>query len=307
MDTGKPGIVSHPKLVNPNPARPAGIAGGTIVQSVIQDRIDPAHDLIRKMPTWAPDSELARLNQAIPPGPITLHGTLTAAMQAARDALDHISLVLTTSDYCPTAVLHPLIRVALIAAARIVTPLIPTDPEERVVNALAVVWRDADSQRQAFANFQTFRRRVYGLDAEMVAAANRQHKELKRQRADIPEGRLIERMIGAVATALQSATPDGGASSLSSDEGAKPKAQHSPGYTEWAQWLWNTYSGAAHAHSWPRLLPRVYGDGIVVTPGFVGNLLEVVGVTDVGLCAVIDRAQPGTAGTTAPVDTTSPV
>lgn len=112
----------HCGTVESQPARADTDRPGGVL-AVIQEVIDPLHDQIGKM-SPAEDSELARLNRAVPPGPISLFGTLTAGMDVARGALDHIGLVLTTPDYHPTAVLHPLMRAALIGAARIVTPLL---------------------------------------------------------------------------------------------------------------------------------------------------------------------------------------
>lgn len=171
-----------------------------------------------------------------------------------------------------------------------------TDPDERVANARSVVWRDVDGQRQAFAKFKKFRRPMRGLDMKLVADADRQYKELKRLDADIGEGPLIQLMIASIAAALRSAILV---------DSIRPKEQKATGYSDWAHWLWNVYSGTAHAQSWPRLLPAHYGEGTVVSSGFVGNLIEVIAVTEIGLCAVVDRSQPGTASTTKTVDETT--
>jgi hypothetical protein len=267
------------------------LGAGARALAIIEQVIDPLHDQIRQIP-WAEDSELARLKDAVPDGPLNLGGTIVAAMDMARGALDHIRQIMMGSDYHPTAVLHPLIRVALVGAARVVTPLQPTDPDERVRNALSVVWRDADGQHQAFNKLKTFRQLGLAPDAQLLAAADTQYKELKRLGADIGEGALIQRMIAAVAAALESDIAD--APGLPAD--------HAELASEWAHWLWNIYSGSAHAQSWPRLIPDFYGDGTVVSGNFCGDLMEVAAVTQVGLYAVADRVQPASAGTTAEVD-----
>ena len=264
---------------------------GARALAIIEQVVDPLHDQIRHVP-WVEDSELARLSNAVPAGPLTLSGTLMASMDMARCALDHIRQVMANSDYHPTAVLHPLVRVALVGAARMVTALQPPEPDVRTANALGVVWRDSDGQRQAFNKLKTFRQLSLAPDAQLLTDADSQYKELKRLGADISEGALIQRMIAAVAVALDSA--------MAGNPGL-PR-EHAELASEWANWLWSIYSGSSHALSWPRLIPEFYGDGIIVTGNFCGDLLEVATVTQLGLYAVVDRIQPGTAGTNAEVD-----
>jgi hypothetical protein len=60
---------------------------------------------------------------------------------------------------------------------------------------------------------------------------------------------------------------------------------------EHVTWLWNTYSGAAHTHAWPRLLPGSGQDRRF--PGdFPGDFLMIATTAQLGFSQML-QDQPG--------------
>lgn len=248
----------------------------------------PLHDQIRQT-SWAEDSELARLTYALPDRPLSVSGTVMAGMDAATGALEHIARILAGPPPHPTPALHPLLRTALVGAARAATALLPTDPDVRLTNAAAVLWRDADGFRPALSAMSKFKQlQALKPPADLVDAAAEQRTALVAAGGKIPEGILVDRMIQSVANAVTTARPGDDHQTL----------------REHASWMWNLYSGAAHANFWPRIIEPFYGDGNAITGNYLGDLFQVSVATEVGLYAVLDRARPGTAGATSPVDMT---
>ncbi|HEY9291107.1 MAG TPA: hypothetical protein VIP98_07500 [Microlunatus sp.] len=248
--------------------------------------IGPLYDEIRASPL-ASDSELERLSQAMPDGPIDLCSTVMAGMDMTRGALDHIAAYLIISPWHPAPVFHPLLRAALVGTARVLTPLLPADPEVRLANARSVIWLDCDGFHRAAGDLSKFEQMTGVVPPEdIVAEAREQRAALARAGANIGDGALVQRMVQVMGEALADVLPDNG------DETQR----------EHAKWMWNFYSGAAHANGWPRLIPELYGDGQTISGNYLGDLFQLTRATQLSLYAVRDRIQPGTAGTTAPVN-----
>lgn len=264
------------------------VEAGLRAIAIIVEVIDPLHNQIMRAGDPPTDSEIVRLDQQIPDEPLSFMGTVMAGLDTGRYALDHIALNLHHGQPPHLApVLHPLMRTALISAARVLTPLLPADPDVRLTNARGVLWRDADGLRPALNQFAEFRRlRAFKPDRALMRKAEAQRNKLKAEGAEVTESQNVARMIAALTDAMALSKMD------------RQVAR------EDSEWLWNIYSGTSHAQSWARLLPQLYGDGVVITGNFLGDLLQVASLTQIGMWAVIERSRPGTAGTTDPVDLT---
>lgn len=195
-----------------------------------------------------------------PTGRYRSSGTVMAGMDAATGALEHIASILADPPPHPTPVLHPLLRTALVGAARVVTALLPVDPDVRLANAAAVLWRDADGFRPAL-NTTSGVKRLPALvpDQALIDAAAAQRDALVAAGGKIQEGEMVNRMVRSTADAVAA---------------ARPAADHVM-LREHAQWMWTLYSGAAHANFWPRIIEPFYGDGNTIVSTYLGDLFQV--------------------------------
>lgn len=253
--------------------------------AIISHDVDGIHDEIIDRGALPADSELARLDRSLAPGPLSFSGSVMAALDATRGALDQLGFILEANPPCTPIVLHTLLRAALVGAARAALALLPTDPTVRLENARMVLALDSKGLANALGQYAKFGQlQAFRPPADVINAAEIQWTQV-RKGEPIGDGKVVTRMIEAIAEALQHAT--------GSDEHAI--------LTEHATWLWTAYSGAAHTYSWPRLLSSVGSDWRVFGD-YLGDLYQVTVVGHVAMRAVRDRAMPGSAETVMPVD-----
>lgn len=218
--------------------------------SIIDEQVAPIQG---KLQQPKPTSEIARLHNSLPTGPLNIINVLEKALVAGSDTLQQISILIGKRVPTSPTVLQSLLRTAIISSARLVHTLLPADPETRLANARVVLALDAQSGTRAteiYSDFQSMR----GVRApdELVDRFKSQLQELYPAGRVPGEGAGVRRMVAALSDAFLAADlRENFDSSLLTDH---------------AQWLWNTYSGLAHAYMWPHLMwrrsddPRVPGD-----------------------------------------------
>jgi hypothetical protein len=235
-------------------------------------------------------SEVYRLLHATGVSPLNLETVLRMAIDSTNTALKQIAYFLEDTSRVDRITLQSLLRVAILGTARTAFVLLPTDPAKRLENAKIVIAQDCQSGIRGIRQYVEFK----GMPA--MAPHPEVLEDLRKQKAELyPSGRLpgettiIARQTEALIEALHAAGVD-------KDSSTDIMRDH-------ASWLWNTYSGMAHANSWPLLLPRISTDPRI--PGdFPIDFYMTVTAFHVAVLAYFDRTQPGSESTTAHVNTT---
>jgi hypothetical protein len=253
---------------------------------IIDESVGRLRDEIGSNPP-SDDTEVYRLAQALPAGPITFDHTVFAAATAARDALDQVSYILRNEIPTSAIVLQALIRSALVGSGRTTFALLPADPNARLQNANVVVAQESNSYMRALDEYAKFEKLLLMRPKEQDrATAQTQNDALHNGGRLRGDGAVMTGAAEVVGAAL-AAAPD-------YPEGNRQLQR------EHVIWLWNTYSGLAHTYSWPRLMPSSGRDGRV--PGdFPGDLFMVANTAHIAMLSLQSRLQPGSANTTAPV------
>ena len=265
---------------------PAAMEALSRAISIVDEGVDSLHDEIAGI-AYSDDCEIYRLAKALPPGPISLDRTIIVAVEAAWGALDQISWILRHNAPTSMIVLHALLRAALVGSGRTVFALLPSDPSIRLQNARVLIAQEGKGFTQALDCYARFDQ-LSGLrpDAQYLAKAQQQNVAIQEGRRPPGDGVVMQGAAEAVAAALSTV-------SEYSDRNRKL-------LREQVTWLWNTYSGVAHTHAWPRLLPGSGQDRRV--PGdFPGDFLMIASTAHIATYSLKSRLQPGSANTTAPV------
>lgn len=236
-------------------------------------------------------SEVYRLLHATGVSPLNLETVLRMAIDSANTALQQIAYFLEDTSRVDRITLQSLLRVAILGTARTAFVLLPTDPTKRLENAKIVIAQDCQSGIRGIRQYVEFK----GMPA--MAPHPEVLEDLRKQKAELyPSGRLpgettiIARQTEALIEALHAAGVD-------KDFSTDIMRDH-------ASWLWNTYSGLAHANSWPLLLPGLSADPRI--PGdFPIDFYMTITAFHVAVLAYFDRTQPGSESTTEHVNTTS--
>ncbi len=265
---------------------PAAMEALSRAISIVDEGVDSLHDEIAGI-AYSDDCEIYRLAKALPPGPISLDRTIIVAVEAAWGALDQISWILRHNAPTSMIVLHALLRAALVGSGRTVFALLPSDPGVRLQNARVLIAQEGKGFTQALDCYTRFDQ-LSGLrpDAQYLAKAQQQNVAIQEGRRPPGDGVVMQGAAEAVAAALSTVSEysDGNRKLL----------------REQVTWLWNTYSGVAHTHAWPRLLPGSGQDRRV--PGnFPGDFLMIASTAHIATLSLKSRLQPGSANTTAPV------
>jgi hypothetical protein len=265
---------------------PAAMEALSRAVNIVDDVVDSLHDELGGI-TYSDESEVYRLARALPPGPISFDRTITVAVEAARGALDQISYILHHNAPTSAIALHALLRAALVGSGRTVFALLPSDPSVRLQNARVLIAQEGMGFTQALDRYARFKS-LSGLrpDAQYLATAQEQNAAIQQGRRPPGDGVVMQGAAEAIAAALAAMPeyPNGNRESLQ----------------EHVTWLWNTYSGAAHTHAWPRLLPGSGQDRRF--PGdFPGDFLMIATAAQLAMLSFKSRFQPGSANTTAPV------
>lgn len=231
-----------------------------------------------------PTSEIHRLNEQAPAGPLDVWAAIGTATSAAIASVRQISDLLQGAVPTWRIVPQALLRTALVGSARVAYVLLPPDPQVRLARAGQMLALDCGSGVKALKQFTEFQ----GLAAmtpprQLLDDLTAQRQRLAANVGQLPEGKVVAGMVEALIDSLAAADPAGEFS---------PEILRDHG-----QWLWNAYSGLAHAYSWPRLLPTIAGDRRI--PGdFPFDLHQVAGSVHVAVLATLQRGRPGTALTT---------
>lgn len=243
-------------------------------------------------------SEIHRLYESTSTSPLSIKTVLQLALHSASSSLQQIAYTITHPVPTTRVALQSLMRVALLGTARTALVLLPSDPKQRLKNAKMVLAQDCQSGIRALEEYAKFQ----GMRAMSPPAALLE--ELRQQKADLyPQGRVpgegtvIKRQTEAFIQALQKAQDDQDDALIVEDIGPDILRDH-------ASWLWNTYSGLAHVHSWPRLLPGLSPDPNM--PGdFPLDLYMIANSCVIAFSAYLDRADASSVGTTKPVSLSS--
>lgn len=264
---------------------PAAIEMLTWAVRIIDESVGCLRDEIGSNPPAA-DSEVYRLTQALPPGPIAFDHTIFAAATAARQALDQISYLLRNDVPKSAIVLQALIRSALVSG-RTAFALLPADPSERLQNAELVVAQESSSYMRALNEYAEFKQLLLMRpDKQDLDEAQTQNDALRNGRR-LPGDRAVMTGAADVIGAALAAIPN------YREENPELRREH-------VIWLWNTYSGLAHTYGWPRLMPSSGRDRRV--PGdFPGDLFMVANIAHIAMLSLQSRLESGSANTTAPI------
>jgi hypothetical protein len=207
-------------------------------------------------------------------------------VDSTRAALEQIGMIVRDMPTTPI-VLQALLRVALVGSSRAAFALLPVDPDTRLANARVLIAQEANGFVKALDQYVEFR--YLGRlrpTANYVDTARNQNAAIYPSGRPPGDGVVLQRLAAELGNAL-SATPD------YTDQDRELLAEH-------VSWLWNTLSGLAHTHAWPKLLPAMGGDRR--SPGdFAGDFHMIAVMARIAMLAVKDRRNPGTANTTAPV------
>lgn len=265
---------------------PAAMTALTAAISIVDESVDRLHGEIGHI-AYGEDCEVYRLTRALPPGPMSFDRTIIAAAEAARGALDQISDIVRRNSPTSVIVLHALLRAALVGSGRVVHALLPADPSVRLHNARVLVAQEARSFTRAlncYAGFEQLSRLRPTM--EYLEAARQQKAALQEGHEAPGDGAVMNGAAEVIGAALAS-TPE-------YPNGNKKLLR------EHVIWLWNTYSGAAHTHAWPRLLPNFSSDRRV--PGdYPGDFYMIAVTAHIAMLSFKSRLQSGSANTTEPV------
>lgn len=249
--------------------------------AIIENQIGPTHE---KLYEPVPDSEIYRLHNELPPGPLNIVNALEATLLAGVGSLQQISTLITRGVPTSPTALQSLLRTAIISSARLVHVLLPPDPETRLKSARSVLALDAKSGARALGVYENFQgMQSVKAPEELVEKFQTQLQNLYPSGRVPGEGAGITKMVSALSNAYLVA-------------GLEKEFSHSI-LVDHSQWLWNTYSGLAHAYMWPHLAWNISGDRRM--PGdFSLDLFMTANSFYIGQLAHENRAKQHTAGTT---------
>lgn len=232
-------------------------------------------------------SELVRLYEAMPRGPIDITGVVAVGLETAYSCLKQISYIIQNQIPTSPVVLQTLLRAALVSSARTLFVLLPTDPNDRTERAHMVVARDTESGRQGLGQFASFEGMQAFVAPQNLVETFASHRKALWPKGNPPgDGRIVEGMSAVMFEALELA-------GMGDELGREILKDH-------VTWLWNTYSGLAHGYFWPRLLLTDSGDRRL--PGdFPLDLHQVATATHMAMLATLNRMEPGSAWTTDPI------
>jgi hypothetical protein len=198
--------------------------------------------------------------------------------------LDQITSIIREQLPTSPIVLHALLRAALVGSGRAVFSLFPTDPEVRLANARAIIAQEAQGFTKALQCYAQFTHLVnLRPETQDVDNALRQSAAIQDGHRRLGDGALMQGAVKVIAAGLA-------ATNSSANVNLKVWEEHT-------DWLWNTYSGAAHTHAWPRLLPGFSQDRRM--PGdFPGDLYMIATTTHIAMRSLESRFRPGSAQST---------
>lgn len=197
-------------------------------------------------------SEIYRLQKSTGKLPLNVETVLQVALHSASVSLQQIAYFISNPVATTRVALHSLMRVALLGTARTAFVLLPNDPEQRLTNVKIILAQDCQSGIRALQEYAKFQdNRDIAPPPELLEGLLQQ-RELLYPKGRVPgEGAMIKRQTEAFIQALQLAEDEQHSAEIAS--GPEILRNH-------ASWLWNTYSGLAHAYTWPLMLPGISPD-----------------------------------------------
>jgi len=178
-------------------------------------------------------SEIARLNKAVPDGPVSLEGTLRSATMSALESAAQIRFSIQCRHYTLTS-LRAMMRTILMGAGRLGFVALPDAIEVREANAATLVRQEARSFKHALKDVNGITN-VLGLKWEpdkvdefeqQIAGVNTDG--LRGDRA------MIREAAGLMGAQAATADPTIGQAAL----------------RDHLTWVWHTSSGSAHGFDW---------------------------------------------------------
>jgi hypothetical protein len=221
--------------------------------------------------TWTalgvPGSELDRLVQDLPKGPVDLRQTVWEALWTAWTCLDQVAEFAKGWRSSSPQVTMILLRSALMAAARVVYAVAPHARPDRRERALTVMQQEAKSLLRLYNDADTFGTPIANLPPQDEREAQRRAAEaLLASSKQIGEAKLLKEMARVSDELLKAERDDNGAHDALNGVGERDELL----------WVFNLYSGIAHGYAWPTLMWRI---GSYPT-NFVGDLWLVAMIAD---------------------------
>lgn len=225
-----------------------------------------------------PNSDLARLIDALPEPQVDPRLTITHGLGLARSSLGLVREILLDNRVIGPAVLPVLLRSALLGAGRVLYMLGPQDAHKRLSNSTVVLQQEAESLYRAYTQFEGFEQ--FGAlvpPPETISIYEGRRVSLlqggrPRGEAEMLEGmaQVIGEMLAAADTAVPQQEPDDDSATI---------AEH-------VRWIFQTYSGVAHGFAWPSLVP-----GTASLPGhFIADFTTVVNIAHAAAEMTLRRA-----------------
>lgn len=256
--------------------------------SIVQKQIAPLMQRESLFTGLAETSAVYQLQQATGTAPLNIDTVLRMALESANASLQQIAYFIEHAPKIDRITLQSLMRVAILGTARTAFVLLPTDPEKRLENAKSVIAQDCQSGIRGIQQYVEFAGMPAMAPSPELLEGLRQQKDELYPKGRLPgEATIIHRQTEALIEALHAAGID---KTFSTDI-----------MRDHASWLWNTYSGLAHANSWPLLLPGISPDRRI--PGdFPIDLYMTTTAFHMAVLAYLDRTEAGSAFTTEHVD-----
>lgn len=196
-----------------------------------------------------PNTELHNLIYSELPNPVvdlrlTVHASLTSSLECLEQIKRFCQGVPTTP-----IVLAALMRTNLLAAARIVFMFGPLAPEQRKTNMLQIVRQESDSVFRWYDEARTYEELGFLVPPEQVLTAQRARKARIDETTTRGGGEAAMLKSAAAITASLLVTRPEMRDDMAVDEAEKA-------LREQLLWIFNVYSGKAHAYGWPRIVPH---------------------------------------------------
>lgn len=213
-----------------------------------------------------PGSYLALLSSQLPEAPVNLIHSLRAGLSATRGSLDQIRALFEAGEPVYRTAMFSMTRSALLGAARVIFVLGPDDRNQQLQNARTVLHQEGASFLRGLEGLDKFEQLEELRPPDgLIARTREQVGALGGSR--IPgEWNTINNMAGVVGQQLA-------LSQRADTVTGEALAEH-------VAYIWNAYSGEAHAFGWPGILP---GD-------FVADFGYVTSVSHLSFAIAVKKA-----------------
>lgn len=189
-----------------------------------------------------PGSDLEAVLKSMPDPPVDIRLTIHAAALSSNDCLAQLKRFILERIPTSPIVLATLCRTALLASARLLFVVGPTDLESKRANAIRILLQESDSLRRCYRDASEFSQLAALVPPEEVLSSQRaRHDALKSMTKGIRETEVLSEAAEIIADLLEG-------SGYEEPEAASIFSEH-------FSWTFNIYSGVAHGFGWPRLVP----------------------------------------------------